>query len=157
MSMDIGEDFMADPVIDATDESWLVRFTIGDVEVPYELPDIMVLHSLDMFPSDTQVNRIYKSSIQCLKWIKAKFAVQGSRRREREGGREVEDYRQEKYKAISDLLDWLEENPPSETGGSGFVLPVFGGTMVSMQRDLKCNPAYVRANAEIGWFYSEDE
>jgi hypothetical protein len=146
---------MADPVIDTTDESWLVRFSIGDVDVPYELPDIMVLHSLDMFSSDTQTTRVYKSSIQCLKWIKSKFAVQGSRRREREGGREVEEYRQEKYKAVSDLLDWLEENPPSESGASGFVLPVFGGTMKSYVDDLKCDPAYVPANAEIGWFYDD--
>lgn len=146
---------MADPVIDVTEESWLVRFSIGDAEVPYELPDIMILHALGMFESDTQVNRVYKASIQCLKWIKAKFAVQGSRRREREGGREVEEYRAEKYKTITDLLDWLEENPPSGSGGSGFALPVFGGTTVAQYNELANSSVYAKPNAQVGWFYGE--
>lgn len=147
---------MADPVIDVTDESWLVRFSIGDAEVPYELPDIMVLHALDKYPDDTQTLRVWKSSIVCLKWLKAKFAVQGSRRREREGGREVEEYRAEKYKTITDLLDWLEENPLNADGTTGFALPVFGGTMVSQVTEFENSTLYVKPNAQIGWFYTED-
>lgn len=141
-------------VLDVTEEEVLLRYSIGDVEVPYELPSPLLILALEKHPEATQTIRVWKASIQCLKWLKAKFATQASRRREREGGREVEEYRAEKYKAISDLLKWTEENPPNEDGTTGWALPVFGGTM--LDQSLVNKPGYVPANTRVGWFYNHE-
>ena len=140
-------------LIDVSEEHTLVRFTIGDFEEPYEIPNPMV----DFFISQQDQTKsqqfiVWKASIECLRKLKAKYAVQGSRRREREGGREVEEYRREKLKSISELLDWLENNPEVAGLSTASALPIFTGTTVEQKLDLENDGDFVKPNVKVGWF-----
>ena len=143
-------------LIDVSEEHTLVRFTIGDFEEPFEIPSSMVDYSISLQDSTATTNyRVWKASLQCLYWMKAKYAAQGSRRREREGGREVEEYRQEKFKSISALIDWLENNP--DVSGNGFALPVFTGTETDRVYNLQNDTRFVQPRIKSNWFNEDGD
>ena len=138
-------------IIDVSEEHTLVRFTIGDFEEPFEIPSSMVDYAISLQSSTATTNsRVWKASLQCLYWMKAKYAAQGSRRREREGGREVEEYRAEKFKTITAMIDWLENNP--NVSGNGFALPIFTGTETDKICDLENNSNFVQPRIKSNWF-----
>ena len=111
----------------------------------------MVDYALSIQDQTTSQNfRVWKASLQCLYWIKSKYAVQGSRRREREAGREVEEYRAEKFKTTSALIDWLENNP--ESTGNMAALPIFTGTTTARKEALECDTRFLPAKVKVGWF-----
>ena len=140
-------------LIDVSEEHTLVRFTIGDFEEPFEIPSSMVNYALSVQSQTATKNfRVWKASLQCLQWMKAKYAAQGSRRREREGGREVEEYRAEKFKTITALIEWLENNPDIS---GGFALPIFTGTETDRVCNLENDSRFVQPRIKSNWFNEE--
>ncbi len=138
-------------LIDVSEENTLVRFTIGDFEEPFEISSSMIDYAISQqSPTATKNFRVWKASLQCLYWMKAKYAAQGSRRREREGGREVEEYRAEKFKTITALIDWLENNP--DVSGNSFALPIFTGTETEKVKALENNCDFVQPRIKTNWF-----
>lgn len=114
---------------DLTTDNGKVRLNIGDVESPFLVDNQIINAFLAVYPSPdfTQEQRIYNSTIDTLRYLKAKIGTQESARmREREGGVEVEVYGSEKYQNICDLLEWFEKNPPSSLGVP-FAGVIFGG------------------------------
>ena len=141
-------------LIDVSEEHTLVRFTIGDFEEPFEIPSSMVDYAISQQDATAkQTYRVWKASLQCLYWMKAKYAAQGSHRREKIGGREVEEYRREKLLSITDLITWLEDNPGG--AGQGMALPIFTGTTVAERDALDNDPRFVKPRIKSNWFYRE--
>lgn len=141
--------------LDLTSEVSLVRIEIGDVVAPFEVTNEVIQLKLNQYSSSSQVIRIWKASIDCLRILKAKYAALGSRRREREGGVEIEDYGRERFMSVSDLLDWLLQNPP-ESAEIGGVLPYFGGTVKSDNDRWDTSINHVDILNSPTWFDKED-
>ena len=138
---------------DFSEAKTLVRYTIGDIEEPFEIDDAYIDYVVSKQDEDKGVEFVvWKSSIQCLQIIKAKYALQAARRRERQGGREVEENRKEKYEAVCDLLTWLENSPEVAGISTSSALPIFLGTTVERKQDLLNDGRFVKPSTKIGWF-----
>lgn len=138
---------------DFSEAATLVRYTIGDIEEPYEIDEAYVAYIVSKQDTTKSLDYVvWKASIECLRRIKAKYALQASRRRERQGGREVEEYRKEKYQTVSELLSWLE-NSPEVAGMTGVsALPIFLGTTTERKEALENDCRFIKPNAKVGWF-----
>ena len=109
-----------------------VRYTTGDVEEPYLVSDELIQKILDKYPDETAEARIYYTSIRVLRILTVVTAGEGSRRREKEYGVEVEVYDASRYDAFRGILDDLLANPPDNVdsldANRNFGRFYFGGT-----------------------------
>lgn len=128
-----------------------VRYLIGDVSEPYLLDGTAVQSRLLRYPTLTRDNRVYFSALDCLKYLLSKLALTGSsRRREREGGVEIEEYGGDKYKALRSLYDDLVKNPPS--GVSSIPNIHFGGVSKAEVERVRCDPDSESGSPfRLGW------
>lgn len=140
---------------DFTTENGKVRYNIGDIEEPYILADVIIDGLLDKYSGESETFRIWKATIDALFILKGIAAKNSERRREREGGVEVEVYSNLTYDAISDLLDYYKSNPP-KPDEYGYDLHIFGGVSKEEKARVKGDPDSARPYPEIGGTY-EDE
>lgn len=113
--------------IDYTSPEGKVRLNIGDVTIPYLISDELISALLSKYSESSDIVAVYNTTIDALTILKGRFALTAARRREREGGVEIEEYSSEKYQAICDLLDYWKENPPEGILASSFAGFIFGG------------------------------
>ena len=115
-----------------------VRLTIGDFTEPYYLPDEVIEVTLQTHASEEiQAILIWKASLDSLRALIAEASQEASRRREREGGVEIEDYRNERYEALQDLYDYLVAHPPVGSADSEITCFVIGGTSRKESRRIR--------------------
>lgn len=136
--------------LDLSEETTLVRLTIGDFEEPYILRDSVINFRLSKYPSSTSGARVWLASLDCLSYMKALFARNGGRKREREGGIEIEQYGKEMFQSICSLYDWLIQNPPS-TNGFG-TLHYFGGIDRNTAKEIEDDDEILDAGVKLNWF-----
>lgn len=138
---------------DLSTDNGKVRLNIGDVTLPYLVDDDIINAYLAMYPAPTYSEgiRIYNATIGTLRYLKANFAQTAARMREREGGVEVEVYGNEKYDAICDLLNWFENNPPSQLG-IPVAMPIIGGTTKSERDTVECDSETRSNRPSLNWF-----
>ena len=138
---------------DFTTENGQVRYNIGDIEEPYTLSDVIIDGLLDKYLDKSQAYRIWSATIDALYILKGIAAKNSERRREREGNVEVEVYSNLTYDAISDLLDYYQDNPPAPDEGYGYDLHIFGGVSKREKARVKHNPDSARPYPSIGGTY----
>lgn len=138
---------------DFTTENGQVRYNIGDIEEPYMLSDVVIDGLLDKYLDKSQVYRIWSATIDALYILKGIAAKNSERRREREGNVEVEVYSNLTYDAISDLLDYYIDNPPSPDEGYGYDLHIFGGVSKREKARVESNPDSARPYPFVGGTY----
>jgi hypothetical protein len=126
--------------IDFTSPEGKVRLNIGDVNIPYMLQDSLISAFLSKYQDQPEYMAVYNATIDSLLVLKGQFALTAARRREREGSVEIEEYSAEKYKAISDLLDYWKENPPEGILPSNFAGFIFGGVSKAERKRVDRNP-----------------
>lgn len=141
--------------VDITTEVGQVRYNIGDVFEPYMLEDNVIEFVLDRYPEDSSDIRVWKATIDCLRLLKSRFSMEGERRREREGGVEVELYTTKVLNNICDLILWFELNPPSSVK-RGYDLHIFGGTSKKEINRVRNDPDVPCPNAYIGMTFEEE-
>lgn len=134
---------------DYTTENGKVRYNIGDITEPYIIADAVIDALLALHPDDTEEVRIWRVTIKCLKLMKAQAAGSGERRREREGGVEIEVYQSQWYAKVSDLLDWWERNPPDSIRDPSFSGFFFGGVSAKERARVNNNPDSVGPGVAI--------
>lgn len=126
--------------IDYTSPEGKVRLNIGDVTEPYMLPDDLILALLLKYEGQPENFAVYYATVDSLLILKGRFAMTAARRREREGGVEIEEYSAEKYQYISDLLDYWKDNPPDGIIGDNFAPFIFGGVSKKEYDRVKNDP-----------------
>ena len=141
--------------IDITTEVGQVRYNIGDIIEPYLLEDDVIQFLLDKNPDDPSEIRVWKATIAALRVLKGRFSLEGERRREREGGVEVEVSSSNIFSNLCDLLHWFELNPP---GGvkKHYDLHIFGGVSKREMERVRCNPDSPKPNAYLGMTYERE-
>lgn len=140
---------------DIFDEEGEVRYNIGDTAVPYLLDSTAIALVLDRYTDKTRAIRIYLASLDALRFLMAKTGLTGSsRRREREGNVEVEEYGGNKYAALKAAYDDLIKNPPPGVTGAATIY--FGGTSKTEIDRVRTDPDSVGAKLPLGWTYAED-
>ena len=141
---------------DINTELGKVRYYIGDYEEPYNLPDEVIQSFLDLYVDESSDYRIWKTVIDCLTIMKGRAARESSRRREREGGVEIEVYSNLTYESISELLEWWKDNPPVVP--KGYDLHIFGGVSKEEICRVRENPDSNLPPIRVGGTYApEDE
>lgn len=135
---------------DFTTENGQVRYNIGDIEEPYILSDVVIDGILSKYTDKSETYRIWAATIDALYIMKGIAAKNSERRREREGSVEVEVYSNLTYDAISDLLDYYKDNPPSDDT-TGYDLHIFGGVSKKEIDRVKNDPdsAYPYREVEL--------
>lgn len=131
-----------------------VRLNIGDDEEPLRLVDDVIEIQLEQYTSDTVEIRVWKASLDCLRILLNRAALNASRLREREGGVEIEEYRGDVYKALKERYDDLVANPPSDASTDEATVIVIGGTSQKETDRIKANSDNKRPPIGIGWFDS---
>ena len=137
---------------DFTTENGKVRFNIGDIEEPYFISDDVIDALLDKYSEEAPEYRIWAATVDVLYIMKGFAARNSERRREREGGVEVEVYSNLTYDAISDLLEYWKKNRPGITD-YGYDLHIFGGVSKKEVARVKNDPDSNRPYPEIGGTY----
>jgi len=141
---------------DYTSDNGKVRYNIGDITEPYVLSDIIIDSLLSKYVERTEPVRIWNATVDALYILKGIAAKNSERRREREGGVEVEVYSNVTYDAISDLLDYYKNNPPKEDEGYGYDLHIFGGVSRTEKARVKYNCDSARPYPELGGTYEPE-
>lgn len=101
------------------DDVWKVRFNIGDLD-KLDVSDDVIQFALTQHEALDEEIRVRKTTVDILRHLVGKFSSTATRRREREGGVEVEDYRNEKLKAYKDLYDlWTKDSSFNPYVGAG--------------------------------------
>lgn len=133
-----------------------VRYLIGDTSEPYLLDSNAIQSRLLRYPTVARDQRIYFSSLDSLRFLLSKLALTGSsRRREREGGVEIEEYGGDKYKALKSLYDDLVKNPPA--GVSSIPSIHFGGVSKAEIERVRCDPdSFSGSPFYLGWTREND-
>lgn len=138
---------------DLSTEVGQVRLNIGDFDPPngdeYIISDDIIQFTLDRYPDDTAVVRLYRATIDVLTYLKSKYAQEGARTRKRESGLEVEVYANELYNNICDLLKFWENNPPPQTGIS-LAIPIIGGVEVTEYERVRRDVESINGGYDIG-------
>lgn len=140
---------------DYSTDNGKVRFNVGDIEEPYILDDVVIDGILSKYTEETQDYRIWKATIDVLYILKGITAKNSERRREREGGVEVEVYSNLTYTAISDLLEYYKANPPM-VAAYGYDLHIFGGVSKKEKSRVKNNIDSARPYPEVGGTHEEE-
>lgn len=99
-----------DKQAEVPDDVWKVRFNIGDLD-GVDVSDEVILFALNQYEDLDEAIQIRKATVDVLRHLVGKFASTATRRREREGGVEVEDYRNEKFDAYQKLYDLWTKDP----------------------------------------------
>lgn len=134
-----------------------VRLNIGDDVEPYELADEIITIKLTEYNSYDSAWAIWYASLDCLQILISRASLNSSRLREREGSVEIEEYRNEVYKALKQRYDWLSANPPSSGVGGNEASPIIvGGTSKKETQRITSNYDNKRPPIGIGWFDSDD-
>lgn len=141
--------------IDYDSEIGQIRLNIGDDEEPLRLIDDILDVQLEKYPSDTSEVRVWKASLDCLNILINRAALNASRLREREGGVEIEEYRNDVYKALKERYDDLVANPPVDASTSEATLIVIGGVSKKETTRITNNLDNKRPSVGIGWFDSD--
>lgn len=140
---------------DFTTENGKVRYNIGDIEEPYFISDDVIDALLDKYSEEAPEYRIWAATVDVLYIMKGFAARNSERRREREGGVEVEVYSNLTYDAISDLLEYWKKNRPGITG-YGYDLHIFGGVSKKEVARVKNDPDSNRPCPEIDRMCDEE-
>lgn len=134
-----------------------VRLNIGDDIEPYELADEIITIKLTEYSSYDSEWAIWYASLDCLQILISRASLNSSRKREREGSVEVEEYRNEVYKALKDRYDFLSANPPSSGVGDNTSTPIIiGGVSKSETTRIENIEDNKRPSVSVGWFDSGD-
>lgn len=135
---------------DYSTENGKVRYNIGDVTDPYLIDDVVIDTLLAAYPDDTAAVRIWRVTVQCLLILKARMVREGDRRREREGGVEIEVYQTKGYQNICDLLDYWERNPPDSLKDISYAGFFFGGVSKEERARVENDPDSIGAGVKVG-------
>ena len=143
--------------IDITTELGRVRYNIGDVVEPYRISDDTINALLLLYPSPeySSDRRVWKTTLDCLYLLRAQYANESSRRREREGSVEIEVYHNTNFGWINDLIDWFKDNPPDDEP-RGYDLHIFGGVSKKEKRRVVDDCDSARPWPKIDGTYGED-
>lgn len=137
-----------------SDEVCQLRVILGDFEEPYKLPDEVLQYHIDSHSdAPSEEIQLWLAALDSLQTLMRKYAAEGSRRREREGSVEVEDYRNELYQAVKDIYDDLVLRPPRGVPRAGITI---GGTSVQEVNRVNCDPDSVTYGIEVGWFEAQN-
>lgn len=139
---------------DYSTDNGKVRYNIGDIEEPYALEDNVIDAILAKYSEDDEPYRIWASTVDALLILKGLLAKRSERRREREGGVEVEVYSNFTYDAIKDLLDYWKSNPP-KPATYGYDLHIMGGVSKEEKNRVTGDPDSARPYPEVGGTYEE--
>ena len=131
-----------------------VRINLGDFDEPFRLPDDVIIIKLQEYASQSEATRIWNASVDCLKILLNKFALNASRLREREGGVEIEEYRNEIYQALKERYKELINNPPAELETT---LMIFGGTSCKESNRVKNNSDNIRTSFGVDSFRNDGD
>lgn len=142
---------------DFTTDNGKVRYNIGDIEEPYILSDVVIDGLLAKYADESPEYRIWAATVDALFILKGIAAKNSERRREREGGVEVEVYSNLTYDAISELLDYYKSNPPKPGESYGYDLHIFGGVSKKEVARVKNDPDSNRPYPEIDGTYEEED
>lgn len=134
---------------DITTNLGRVRYNIGDATEPYELDDTVINFLLGKYSSKSDEVAIWNATVDALTILKGRYAHEAARRRESEGSVTVEEYSQEKYEAINDLLDYWKKNPPTDPQGKGKGLFIFGGVSKEEMDRVEDDPDSVLPGVKI--------
>lgn len=134
---------------DITTNLGRVRYNIGDATLPYKIEDSIINFLLGQYSSKLDEIAIWRATIDALTILKGRYAHEASRRRESEGSVTVEDYQNERYEAICDLLDYWKSNPPDVANPSGVGLFVFGGVSEKEMKRVENDPDSVLPGVKI--------
>jgi len=140
---------------DFTTDNGKVRYNIGDIEESYILPDVVIDGLLAKYSDESPEYRIWAATVDALFILKGIAAKNSERRREREGGVEVEVYSNPTYDAIKDLLEYYKANPP-KTPTYGYDLHIFGGVSKEEKQRVKGDPDSARPYPEVDGTYEDD-
>ena len=100
-----------------------IRLNIGDTDTPPDLTDEVIDCTYTEYVDDGKAETlaIWYTTIQCLEWLKAKYAKYSMRTRERVGNVDVDSYGAERYKGICELLSYYKSTPPNIALGSSIL------------------------------------
>lgn len=101
----------------------VIRLNIGDTSSTCDLTDEQIMYAIGLFPLPTYSDALqtWNATIQCLIWLKGKYAATGQSSKEKVGSVEVDSNGYERYKSICDLLDYWKANPPSVSGSDTII------------------------------------
>jgi len=139
---------------DITTDIGKVRYNIGDIVEPYTLSDMVIQTFLDKYQDEYDQYRVWAATVDSLLALKGILAKRSERRREREGGVEVEVYANFTYDAIKDLLDYYKDNPP-KTANYGYDLHMFGGVSKKERQRVEDDPDSSRPYPGVGETYED--
>lgn len=134
---------------DITTNLGRVRFNTGDATMPYELDDTVINFLLNQYNTKADPVAIWSATVDALTILKGRYAHEAARRRESEGGVTVEEYSQEKYEAINNLLDHWKKNPPVDPNNTGEGLFIFGGVSQKETRRVEDDPDSVLPGIKV--------
>lgn len=142
--------------IDFTTDIGKVRLKIGDISEPVFISDVIVQITLDEYSSETEKSvQIWKAALASLEIMIAEAANQSSRLREREGGVEIEEYRNQRYTALKERYrDLLDSPPPEFDIGNGAII-IGGVSKKESERSQDPNDAE-HSPIGIGWFDKDE-
>lgn len=101
---------VVDKQSEVPDDVYKVRFNIGDID-GVDVSDDVILFALSQYSELEESIQVRKATVDVLRHLIGKFASTATRRREREGGVEVEVYGNEKYDAYQKLYDLWTKDP----------------------------------------------
>lgn len=142
---------------DITTENGKVRYNIGDIVEPYILDDTVIDALLSKYPDETETVRVWKATIDALRILMGRFAIESARRREREGSVEVEVYNTNQYGYYKDLLDFYLKNPPADYKDYGYNLHIFGGVSKEEKCRVYDDPDSARITIKPNYTYEDEE
>lgn len=126
------------------DDVWKVRFNIGDLG-GLDVSDDVIQFVLGQYEDLDEQTIIRKATVDVLRHLVGKFASTATRRREREGGVEVENYGNEKWKTYKDLYDlWTKDASFNPHVGAGMKINTSAPRYSVSQFDDLSEPLSVR-------------
>jgi len=141
---------------DYSTEIGKVRYNIGDIVEPYTLEDNVIDSLLTKYTEQSEQYRIWAATVDALLILKGILAKRSERRREREGGTEVEVYANLTYESIKDLYEYYKNNPPADEN-YGYDLHIFGGVSKEEKNRVANDPDSARPFPKVGGTYEEYE
>jgi len=138
--------------LDLTNPTNVIRAMVGDVDMCDPIMSEMMyqqIYDIQNVDGKEENTVIWLSAIQACFYIKAHYAPEAMRYRERVNAVEFEQYGGERYKNYCDLMDWLRGNPPAISTGAP--LFHFGGTYTSYDKISMLQ--YMNICLETYWGY----